>query len=464
MQSSELARKSSGHGTWNFPSVANGAMCKLMRVPVVGCLKGYLMGLLISNGSICRALVLLALYATFCSSSFGQSLSRSYDGWNATPASAGNRSFPISSASLPGDESQYRANFATQDGMPGLPPIPSGLGGAIGPTAAMPPLPGGGNAGSAFPNPSVSLPSSSLSASNSAGVAGEDFTGQGSAGQEYANRGAGSMPNVSNNPARPTPAFSLASTQRGGAEVLPPRQPDFGTGSRQQGSISAQPATYPQAVSDAGGASTSRSDSDGLRPIGQPSPNYRGDPYQNSGQFVGQNGFRQIGGGQSIASGLPYVTPPPTNTGRYATSPYSGSLYRNASYQMVSAGQNNTVNAQLASNLQAPGQPASSLVPAQNQNLPQYRNVGIYPTAYQQCNPGPLNYPPPGAVPGAYVPPTYTPDVAPGVYSTNNAGYSPLFSLGQENYNVQLGRGIIGQPTVYVPSQPFRNFIRYLSP
>jgi hypothetical protein len=50
------------------------------------------------------------------------------------------------------------------------------------------------------------------------------------------------------------------------------------------------------------------------------------------------------------------------------------------------------------------------------------------------------------------------------MYATNNAGHKPLFTMGQENYNVQLGRGIIGQPTVYVTGQPIRNFLRYISP
>ncbi len=56
------------------------------------------------------------------------------------------------------------------------------------------------------------------------------------------------------------------------------------------------------------------------------------------------------------------------------------------------------------------------------------------------------------------------PSSAPQLYSQNNAGWRPLFTLGQENYNVQLGRGIIGQPTVYVTGQPVRNFLRYLFP
>jgi hypothetical protein len=95
--------------------------------------------------------------------------------------------------------------------------------------------------------------------------------------------------------------------------------------------------------------------------------------------------------------------------------------------------------------------------------LPQNAPLGVYPTQYQ-CTPGAATYPGLGAVPGNYVPPTLTPNLTPGTYSPNNSGYTPIFSLGQENYNVQIGRGIIGQPTVYVPGQPFRNFMRYLSP
>lgn len=65
------------------------------------------------------------------------------------------------------------------------------------------------------------------------------------------------------------------------------------------------------------------------------------------------------------------------------------------------------------------------------------------------------------AAPPVIVPPTVMP-VAP--MATAPFGCRPLFTLGQENYNVQLGQGIIGQPTAYVPGQNIRNFIRYLSP
>ena len=102
---------------------------------------------------------------------------------------------------------------------------------------------------------------------------------------------------------------------------------------------------------------------------------------------------------------------------------------------------------------------------AQQATLPQFRypQTGIYPTAYQ-CTPPNPTFPSTGAVPDTYVPPTLPPNLTPNLYTPNNSGYRPLFSLGQENYNVQLGRGMIGQPTVYVAGQPVRNFMRYLSP
>ncbi len=97
--------------------------------------------------------------------------------------------------------------------------------------------------------------------------------------------------------------------------------------------------------------------------------------------------------------------------------------------------------------------------------------------AYDMVHPANYQYPVcggpsimPGAMPPAaagtpysYAPPTITPDMAPGLYAPNNGGWRPLFTLGQENYNAQLGRGLWGQPTAYVQGQPFRNALRYLS-
>lgn len=122
-----------------------------------------------------------------------------------------------------------------------------------------------------------------------------------------------------------------------------------------------------------------------------------------------------------------------------------------------------------------PVQPPSALATqpqavANTTGLPQYQpTVGAQLVNYQAMQPGycgptiPSNGVP-AFVPGAVAPPTLPPNLAPQMYTPDNSGYRPLFSLGQENYNVQIGRGIIGQPTVYVPGQPVRNFMRYLFP
>ncbi len=161
---------------------------------------------------------------------------------------------------------------------------------------------------------------------------------------------------------------------------------------------------------------------------------------------------------RSIATGLPYVTPAP---GRYPTSPLNPTLFQTAAYQQA---------------VLPPGAPGGT-APSANV-LPQYApppavgstgryaQPGIYPTSCQSAYgvvPQPA-VPSTGAVGGNFVPPTLTPNWNPNLYAPNNAGFRPLISLGQENYNVVLGRGIIGQPTVYVPGQHIRNFLRYLSP
>ena len=168
---------------------------------------------------------------------------------------------------------------------------------------------------------------------------------------------------------------------------------------------------------------------------------------------------RQVPGYQDprqFATGLPFVTPAPS-TGRYPTRPYIGPRYQLASYQQSQ--QNVIAPPGQYPSTQASSTRVPSTLASSTQPLPQYQNPGVYPTAYQQCAP-----PYPGAGAETYVPPTFTPNLTPNIYTPNNGGYTPLFSLGQENYNVLLGRGLIGQPTVYVPGQPFRNFFRYISP
>jgi hypothetical protein len=71
---------------------------------------------------------------------------------------------------------------------------------------------------------------------------------------------------------------------------------------------------------------------------------------------------------------------------------------------------------------------------------------------------------PAGGNPFIFYPQTTMPNSPASLAVAPKAGPRPIFTLGQENYNVQLGQGIIGQPTVYVPGQPIRNFFRYLSP
>ncbi len=44
------------------------------------------------------------------------------------------------------------------------------------------------------------------------------------------------------------------------------------------------------------------------------------------------------------------------------------------------------------------------------------------------------------------------------------AAYRPLMALRPLPPNYAVGRGILGQPKVFVPGQPVRNFVRYISP
>lgn len=81
--------------------------------------------------------------------------------------------------------------------------------------------------------------------------------------------------------------------------------------------------------------------------------------------------------------------------------------------------------------------------------------------------PPPVYLPPPAQVgPPVVGPPATAPGApfAPGqIIIPGPAGYRPLISFGQERYPVQVGQGIFGQPTAYVPGQTFRNAIRYIT-
>lgn len=93
----------------------------------------------------------------------------------------------------------------------------------------------------------------------------------------------------------------------------------------------------------------------------------------------------------------------------------------------------------------------------------------LFRPAASTCNPcgtGQPGYAPPvGTVPGGspmtYIPPTYMP------YQPSTvpyAGYRSLVGFGQDMSRAQLGRGIVGQPTAYIPNQPVRNIFRYIFP
>ena len=62
------------------------------------------------------------------------------------------------------------------------------------------------------------------------------------------------------------------------------------------------------------------------------------------------------------------------------------------------------------------------------------------------------------AVPAAVVPTVSAPTAA------ATAPARALISFGQENYAVQVGQGLWGQPVAYVPGQNLRNWLRYFSP
>jgi len=351
-----------------------------------------------------------------------------YDGWSAvTPNTLTPRSqAPHSVAAEP--SVRQVAYYQTQSSLSDLPVLPSGNS----PTAGFDP--------SSLPQ----LPSFSDGNMNGVGAVNQNLNARGLPEPSQVLPPPIVQPPLGGDRADQFGAPSYGAQGFDGRPVSPPPQ--------RERTLPASAAGYQQNI----GPQSSTGGNAELRPK---------NPGQNvAGQGMGASGFGGSGAvpqvhGVPLANGLPYVTPPP-RTGRYPTSPYMGPRYQLTNYQL------RTVPAQTVSAQTGLSVPNAMAAAAQPPVLPQNRNVvGVYPTAYQQCAPGSaMNFPATGAVPGTSVPPTYPPNLTPGLYSPNNSGYSPLFSLGQENYNVMLGRGLVGQPTVYVPGQPFRNFFRYISP
>jgi hypothetical protein len=53
-----------------------------------------------------------------------------------------------------------------------------------------------------------------------------------------------------------------------------------------------------------------------------------------------------------------------------------------------------------------------------------------------------------------------------GVAPVNGSGvpWRPIVNVRSMPNNYVVGQGVVGQPKVYVPNQPLRNFIRYITP
>lgn len=92
----------------------------------------------------------------------------------------------------------------------------------------------------------------------------------------------------------------------------------------------------------------------------------------------------------------------------------------------------------------------------------------IVPASY--CGPtysGPATGPittAPSSLPAEIASPATIPPVAqPLAYPSSAAPARSLITFGQEQYAVQVGQGLWGQPVAYVPGQWMRNWLRYLS-
>ncbi|MCC7335305.1 MAG: hypothetical protein IT422_09420 [Pirellulaceae bacterium] len=379
----------------------------------------------------------------------GSTVRRQSGGWQPT----------IQSTTPHVQTAYFQAQGNLSDGLPVLPVMPTAGQGMSSGTAGLPAFPGSGGLPTAISppvNPPQEIAPPQLPMANRRGQNIHPPSGLPGPSQGYNN--AQSYDNQT--PYNNHPGY--------GNQAPNAQQPNTSQANRQvparlaSSDLRAIPADGTQsrdAATSTGGA--------GLREQGPPA-----NGHANNGRLTAE-GF---------TSGLPFVTPAPR--GRYATSPYQPAIFQSADYRPLSVPVQFVSNVSSApqayvapqpgstANLtatQAVAPPSTGATPpyltAQQATLPQFRypQTGIYPTAYQCTPPGPT-FPSTGAVPGAFIPPTLPPNLTPNLYTPNNSGYTPLFSLGQENYNVQLGRGIIGQPTVYVAGQPIRNFMRYLSP
>lgn len=306
-------------------------------------------------------------------------------------------------------------NQSSQASLPQLPNFPAPSGNSTGAPAVLPGLSPSAN-GPAMP---TGLPGHNSTPSNSSAPSRMGLPGLPSGVPNNANaRGNGAVQNdfgPSSNSITPASSGLGLDQRLGGTQQVPVQT---------VGNRSTTPAILPSSTRSltATSAAQGAGENVGLRDIDRPIGNSN-----NMATLPNRIDANQV------VTGAPFVSPPPGQ--RYPTRPISQPFQLTAYQQPALA-----------------TQPGSAPV-----GLPQYAQPVFVPTAYQ-C-PAPV-----GQVPTAITPPTYTQNWTPNLYTPNNGGYRPLFSLGQENYNVMLGRGIIGQPTVYVSGQPLRNFLRYISP
>ena len=76
-------------------------------------------------------------------------------------------------------------------------------------------------------------------------------------------------------------------------------------------------------------------------------------------------------------------------------------------------------------------------------------------------NTSPLVLPPPPSIPVTSSAAIGCGQTSPGMKVNPVTSYRPITTSPAAPY--QIGKGIFGQPKLYVPSQPVRNFLRYLS-
>ena len=227
--------------------------------------------------------------------------------------------------------------------------------------------------------------------------------------------------------------------------------------------------------------SPSLSDSSSLPSLSQPTPNLLTDQNVQQAAFQGPGtsfgsppsmggsaAFQQPVVNAPVYPSTPTYQPPPVNNSVYPApqvipgglmpstspgfSPQSG--YGLPSYQNQGQTRGSTI---------VSGEPFVTAAPRQFDAC--YMVEPTYANTNGCASPPMANTLPYSGIPGTVVPPTMMPNQIPqGLYSNSNSGFRPLIGFGQDANNVQLGRGIFGQPKAYVPGQFFRNSLRYITP